>query len=114
MLLSETDLAWVVSRVVAHYDPDRVYLFGSYAKGTMTPRSGLDLLIVRPTTVPFSHRGRNVAALLAAIPAQFDLLFYTPEEVKAELEDPNGFLSTIMADARLMYKRDSAHCGPPK
>jgi predicted nucleotidyltransferase len=105
MLLSEGDLAWVVSRVVAHYDPDRVYLFGSYAKGTMTAASDVDLLVVRPTAVPFRMRGRNVTALLANVPAHFDLLYYTPEEVAEELKDPNGFISTIIGDARLMYER---------
>src|SRR5262249_5238013 len=105
MLLSEHDLALVVRRVVAHYDPDRVYLFGSYAKGTMTPRSDIDLLVIRPTTVPFRLRGRNVTSLLANIPAHFDLLYYTPEEIAEELKDPNGFIATIIGDARLVYER---------
>src|SRR5271157_1936419 len=105
MLLTETDLAWVVDRVVAHYDPDRVYLFGSYAKGTMTPRSDIDLLVVRRTTVPFRLRGRNVISLLANIPAHFDLLYYTPEEIEEELKDQNGFIAMIIGDARLMYER---------
>ena len=112
MLLSEGDLAWVVSRVVAHYDPDRVYLFGSYAKGTMSPASDVDLLVVRPTAVPFRMRGRNVNALLVNVPARFDLLYYTPEEVEEELKDPNGFLATIMGDARLMYERREGPLAP--
>ena len=106
MLLNEADLAWVVSRVIAHHDPDRVYVFGSYAKGTMTPSSDLDLLIVRPTTVPFPYRGHNVAAVLATMPIRFDLLFFTPEEIEAECREPDGFLATIMAHARLLYDRD--------
>ena len=48
MLLGEDDLASVVNRIVAHYDPNRVYLFGSYAKGTMTRGSDIDLLVTGP------------------------------------------------------------------
>jgi predicted nucleotidyltransferase len=105
MLLGEEDLASVVDRIVAHYDPDRVYLFGSYAKGTMTRCSDIDILVIRSTTVPFQLRGRNVSSLLASIPAHVDLVYFTPEEVAEELTDPNGFLATIIGDARLMYER---------
>ncbi len=113
MLLNDSDLARVVRLVVARYDPDRVYLFGSYAKGTMGPRSDVDLLIVRPTTVPFAVRGRNVIPLLAGVAARFDLLFYTPAEIDEELQDPSGFVSTIIADSRLMYERGRHEPTPP-
>jgi predicted nucleotidyltransferase len=105
MLLSDDDLAWVVGGIVARYDPDRVYLFGSYAKGTNDPASDVDLLVVRPTKVPFAIRGRNIAPLLAGVAARFDVLFYTPDEIDAELQDPAGFISTILGDARLLYER---------
>ena len=105
MLLTDSDLARVVDRIVARYDPDRVYLFGSYAKGAMGPRSDVDLLIVRPTTVPFATRGRNITPLVAGVAARFDLLFYTPAEVEEELQDPAGFVTTILADSRLLYER---------
>lgn len=35
-------------RVVAEFRPQRIILFGSYARGTATPDSDVDLLIVLP------------------------------------------------------------------
>jgi predicted nucleotidyltransferase len=105
MLLNETDLARVVRLVVARCDPDRIYLFGSYAKGSMGPDSDIDLLVVRPTAVPFPVRGRNVIPALAGVAASFDLLFYTPAEIAEEMQDPDGFVSTIIGDSRLLYER---------
>ena len=105
MLLSPADLSLVVNRIVAHYDPDQVYVFGSYAKGTMTDTSDLDLLVVRPSSIPFTIRGRNVNHLLRQFAADFDVLFYTSAEIEAEQEDPDGFVTTIIGDAVLLYAR---------
>jgi predicted nucleotidyltransferase len=34
MIANEMDIRWIVERIVALYSPDRIYLFGSYARGT--------------------------------------------------------------------------------
>jgi len=41
-------LAEVVHRLVAAYQPERVYLFGSVARGDANPDSDYDLLVVVP------------------------------------------------------------------
>ena len=38
----------VVRRLVAAYEPERVYLFGSWARGDVGPDSDYDILIVVP------------------------------------------------------------------
>ena len=42
------DLAEIVRRIVAAYEPERVYLFGSYARGDAGPDSDYDILVVVP------------------------------------------------------------------
>jgi predicted nucleotidyltransferase len=45
----------VVRRLVAHYQPERIYLFGSSARGDARPESDLDFLVVLPDE---THRER--------------------------------------------------------
>jgi len=104
MIMNAQDIRWVVERVVALCDPERVYLFGSYAKGVAHDGSDLDLLIVAPSTLPRQHRGKNVKAALSAFPCRFDLLFFTPQELAAEMEDPYSFISTIVAGGQVVYQ----------
>ena len=40
------DLAWAVERLIEAFHPERVYVFGSQARGTPGPNSDFDLLIV--------------------------------------------------------------------
>lgn len=104
-MIGERDMAQVVERIVALCDPDQVYVFGSYAKGNATDRSDLDLLVVRPSELPRSHRGRDVTAVLSDVAFAFDVLFYTPQEIQSDLSEPYSLISTIMPTARIVYAR---------
>jgi predicted nucleotidyltransferase len=105
-LLLETDVNQILARIVAFYGPERVYVFGSYAKGNMTEHSDLDLLIVKPTTVPRARRGADLVGILAEVAVHLDLLFVTPAELEADLAEPYSLFSTIMPTAKLIYSTD--------
>jgi uncharacterized protein len=105
MIPDERDLAWIVARIRSCFDATAVYLFGSHAKDAPHPGSDIDLLIVGPSGLPQPRRGRGVAAALAEFPSRFDLLFYTEAELAEQRADPCSFISTIMANARVLYER---------
>lgn len=104
-MITNADVAWVVERIVALYDPDSIYMFGSYAKGAAHEKSDLDLLVIRPSELPQRHRGQDVIAVLRNIPFDFDVLFVTPDELAEEVADPFSLLSTVMANAKTLYER---------
>jgi predicted nucleotidyltransferase len=108
VIATEQDFQWIVDRVRARFDATTIYLFGSHAKGMPKPESDIDLLIVGPSRLPQSRRGREVAAALAAFPANFDLLFYTDSELAEACTDPLSFISTILLNAKILYQRPRA------
>lgn len=48
ILEQEPKLAEIVRRLVAAYQPERIYLFGSVARGDNGPDSDYDLLVIVP------------------------------------------------------------------
>lgn len=46
-MVTEEQIQAIVRRIVQGYQPDRIILFGSYAYGTPTEDSDLDLLVVK-------------------------------------------------------------------
>lgn len=54
-------LAEAVRRLVAAYQPERVYLFGSAARGDAGPDSDYDLLVVVPDDAPPERRLSRLA-----------------------------------------------------
>ncbi len=55
----------IVRRLVEVYEPERIYLFGSVARGEATRDSDYDLMIVVPDDTPDEkrHPGRAYPAL---------------------------------------------------
>ena len=45
-------ISLITDRLVEYYEPDRIYLFGSVARGDDGPDSDLDFLVVVPDDIP--------------------------------------------------------------
>jgi predicted nucleotidyltransferase len=76
---------------------ERAILFGSAARGDYHEGSDLDVIVVRPTELPFVERPR---ALLEMLPPGVvaDVLVYTPEEFARLSRDPRGVLASALAE----------------
>jgi predicted nucleotidyltransferase len=60
-------IEYIIQKIVSGYAPDKIFLFGSYATGTATVDSDLDLLLIKETQVPVYQRSREVRKLLYGI-----------------------------------------------
>ncbi len=107
-MITAADVERVVERVVANHDPEEIYAFGSYAKGTLHEDSDLDLLVIVETELPPPLRGLDTYTLLAEMPFAIDLLFVTPAELAAQAEPPWTLLGSVMPSAVELYRRRPA------
>ncbi len=85
----------------ARPDVRAVYTFGSFAASKTGPRSDLDLLVVRETTVRGIERGADLA-IEADIGVALDLIVVTPEEYDEKLPT-TSFGRTVLSSARSVY-----------
>jgi predicted nucleotidyltransferase len=89
------------------YDPERLYLFGSWARGEEDDLSDLDVVIIKETEVSFFDRLREVASLVPPDIGGLDILVYTPAEFAAMRQSGNAFAEMIAEEARLIYDRQT-------
>jgi uncharacterized protein len=92
------------------FEPERIILFGSYAYGTPTEDSDVDLLVVLPFEgQPF----RKAAEIRGCINAEFpiDLLARTSEQVKERLDLGDFFIQEIMERGKVVYEAAYAGVG---
>lgn len=61
ILAQDPVLAEIVRRLVEAYRPERIYLFGSRARGQVSPDSDYDLLIVVPDDAAPDRRDGGLA-----------------------------------------------------
>ncbi|WP_459941644.1 nucleotidyltransferase domain-containing protein [Deferrisoma palaeochoriense] len=90
-------------RSFRRFDPEKILLFGSRARGDDDPESDVDLVVVYRTEKRFLDR---LAELYVAwdLPVAVDILAYTPEEF-AQLLEERAFVQDIVAEAEVIYAR---------
>jgi len=97
-------LAEVVHRLVEAYRPDKIYLFGSKARGDAGPDSDYDIMVVVPSSDrPAHRRAREAYEILHGIGTAVDVLVWTREGFDSRLHLKASFPSTIVREGRLLY-----------
>lgn len=92
-------------RIGREFDADRVVLFGSYAQGTATDDSDVDLLVVAETSLPPRKRYPAVRHLVADYPAAFDIVVKTPDEYARWRSVVNTIVYFAEKSGRVLYER---------
>jgi predicted nucleotidyltransferase len=84
---------------------ERIYLFGSAARGEADDLSDLDVVVILRTSLPFFDRLLALARLIPPAAGGVDLLAYTPDEFEAMQRDGNAFAEMIVEEGQLIYDR---------
>lgn len=103
--VTEALLTAMIQRILSVGVPQKIVLFGSRAKGTARPDSDLDLLIIEDSNLPrYARSARYRRALCGLFPAK-DIVVWTPEEVLEWQAVPNAFISSALAEGKVLYER---------
>jgi predicted nucleotidyltransferase len=96
-----------VARICKLMQPERIILFGSRARGEPRPESDFDLLIIQQSELPRYRRSAPLYSALADLPAEFEVVVYTPQEVLEWGGVPQAFVSTALREGVILYERQS-------
>jgi len=96
-----------VQRIAEALQPEKIILFGSYAYGTPTPDSDVDLLVIMKTTASQVERSLAVARLLRPRVFPVDILVRTPDEIDRALRSGDFFIQEILSRGRVLYGRNN-------
>ena len=94
-------------RALRPYGAERIFLYGSLARGEADELSDIDLVVIKETAQPFWDRLREVARLLPPDLGGVDILVYSPEEFSTMLADGNAFAEMVIEEGRLIYDREA-------
>lgn len=95
----------IVQRLVESYAPQKVILFGSYARGNVDEGSDIDLLIIKDTEKPPLERWREVKRLLRDRNRRVSVspLVYTSEEIAQRLSMQDFFIQEVLEEGIVLY-----------
>ncbi|MDP6041008.1 MAG: nucleotidyltransferase domain-containing protein [Candidatus Latescibacteria bacterium] len=105
---TEAVIQEMTHRIVEQFNPIKIILFGSYARGTATPDSDVDLLVVK--NIENSKRKERVAIGVALhdIDIPKDIIVASPEDIEKFGNVVGNVLYPALQEGKILYDRTLA------
>jgi len=94
-----------VNRIVGAFHPHKIILFGSFAYGTPTSDSDIDLLIVMDTKQQPHKRAVPVRKALRDLGIPKDVIIKTPEEFARFKDIVGSIIYSAAHRGKVLYER---------
>ena len=88
------------------FKPQKIILFGSYARGNPRPESDVDLLVVMNTSL---REVRQAIQICQQIQYRFglDLIVHTPKNLAERVKMGDWFLRDVVKEGKVLYESSS-------
>ncbi len=107
-MVTQAQISEIVRILTTTCQPEKIILFGSYARGTAGEDSDLDLAIVKKSDLPKHKRSAEYRKALRADGRRWlfpmDIVVYTPEEVEAWKSNPYSLVHEIALTGKTLYE----------
>ncbi len=104
-MTSDPAVETMVDRIVARFQPRRVLLFGSRARGTAGPESDVDLLVVFDQVADKRRAAVEIRRVLSDLNACKDIIVTTPDEIARRGDLPGSVLRPALREGKVVYER---------
>ena len=94
-----------VTKVIAdNYHPEKIILFGSYAKGIPNKDSDLDIAVIKESNLPQHQRPREIRKYLRGMCIPMDIFVYTQTEIEEWKDVKQAFITQIIQTGKVVYE----------
>ena len=102
MGLFQKEIKKIVKQIKTKYQPEKIILYGSAAKGKVNKNSDIDLLIIKKTERRFVDRISDVLKL-----CDYDIplepIVNTPKEIEKRIKLGDFFVIDILKKRKVLY-----------
>jgi predicted nucleotidyltransferase len=99
---------WVsrmVEEIVRRFQPLRIILFGSHARGEAGPESDIDLLVVLAKVSDKRRAAVQIRRALACFPVPKDIIVTSPDEIAAKGDLVGTVLRPALREGKVVYEQ---------
>ena len=98
----------VVEQIVEKFKPQKIILFGSYARGNPRPESDVDMLVVMDTPL---REVQQAIQICQQIDYRFglDLIVHTPKYLAERVKKGGWFLRDVLKEGKVLYEATTMH-----
>lgn len=93
----------VVKQIAEKFKPQKIILFGSYARGNPRPESDVDLMVVMDTPLKEVQQSLEIYRHLN-VRFGLDLLVYTPKHLQERWDLCDWLVRDILEEGKVVYE----------
>ncbi len=101
----QTTIQEMVKRIVEQFNPLKVILFGSYARGTAGPDSDVDLMVIMRVNGSIQEKRLEIRVALNGMGIAKDIAVYTPEQVAKYKDIVGSIIYPAFREGKVLYER---------
>ncbi len=98
-------IATMTDRIVRDFDPLRIILFGSHARGDAQPDSDIDLLVILAEAPNKRQAAIEIRRALRDLPVSKDIIVTTPDEIARRGDLIGPVLRPALREGKVLYER---------
>jgi len=95
----------MVERIVGQFQPEKVILFGSHARGDGSADSDADLLVVMNVSGSKRQQAVQIDLALAGILLPADIIVATPEDIRRYQDSIGSIIREALREGKVLYDR---------
>ncbi|MBU7026797.1 MAG: nucleotidyltransferase domain-containing protein [Theionarchaea archaeon] len=103
--LTKDALSKVVTKIVEHFQPEKIILFGSHAWGEPTTYSDVDILVVMDVEGSLIRKEAEIYRIARPKLVPMDIIVRTPEQIHYRLKIGDPFIQRIIREGEVLYER---------
>ena len=104
-MANEETIRTLTDHIASRFNPRRIILFGSHARGDATVGSDVDLLVEMDYELTRMEQERAIRRSFERRPCSMDIVVYTPAEIAKWSQAPYSLAATVLREGKLMYER---------
>lgn len=100
----QSEIKKITDQLIKNYQPQKIILFGSAARGDYKEDSDIDMLIIKDTAKRRIDRIKDVL-LAVDYSVPFEPLVYSPREVEKRTNLGDSFILEVLNQGKILYER---------
>lgn len=102
-MLTNKEISEITKKIAKNINPEKIYLFGSYANGKPSEDSDLDIAVILDNEKTNLDNIRNIRYLLKDVNNPMDIIVYKGTEFYNKIENRYTFETNILNEGILLY-----------
>ena len=103
-MVTDNDISEFTRRVAEEFNPEKIILFGSHARGAAHEYSDVDMLVVMPFEGKWLDKSLEILNRLDP-DFSIDLITRRPEEVERRYREHDPLIRAAVDEGKVLYER---------